>query len=168
MASTGEDATKTAGLTGPRDGATLMRLATYASVAVALVLIAAKAGALFVTGSLALLSSLVDSLMDAVASVVNLFAVRHALVPPDREHRFGHGKAESLAALGQAALIAGSAVFLLWQTGERFVNPIPRWVAAWMSMLSTPAPARPITRRFFPASMMAAVTCDALLTTIPA
>jgi len=123
LAAPSDYARKTAALSGPSDGATLMRLATYASVAVAVVLIAAKAGALYMTGSLALLSSLIDSLMDSVASVVSLFAVHHALVPPDREHRFGHGKAESLAALGQAALVAGSAVFLLWEAGARFLNP---------------------------------------------
>ena len=60
-----------------------------------------------------MLSSLIDSLLDGAASLANLIAVRQALVPPDREHRFGHGKAEPLASLGQAAFIAGSAVLLL-------------------------------------------------------
>ena len=77
--------------------------ATYASVAVAAVLIAVKFAAWLETGSVALLSSLVDSLLDAVASLVNLVAVRHAMSPADREHRFGHGKAEPLAVLGQSA-----------------------------------------------------------------
>ena len=75
----------------------LRRIATYASVAVAAVLIAVKFAAWLETGSVALLSSLVDSLLDAVASLVNLVAVRHAMSPADREHRFGHGKAEPLA-----------------------------------------------------------------------
>src|SRR4051794_22406219 len=74
--------------------------ATWASLAVATVLIIAKFLAWVGTGSVALLSSLVDSLVDAAASLVNFFAVRHASVPADREHRFGHGKAEPLAALG--------------------------------------------------------------------
>ena len=69
----------------------LRRLATYASVAVAALLIAAKFAAWLETGSVALVSSLVDSLLDAAASLVNLFAVRHAMTPADREHRFGHG-----------------------------------------------------------------------------
>lgn len=103
----------------------LMRLATYASVSVACLLIALKAGAWIATESIAMLSTLVDSLLDALASIVNLFAVRHALVPADREHRFGHGKAEALAALAQSAFIAGSAVLLLFQAGERFINPRP-------------------------------------------
>jgi divalent metal cation (Fe/Co/Zn/Cd) transporter len=48
----------------------------------------------------------------AGASLVNLLAVRWSLQPADADHRFGHGKAQPLAALGQAAFIAGSAVFL--------------------------------------------------------
>jgi ferrous-iron efflux pump FieF len=102
-----------------------MRLATIASVAVAGVLIAVKVVAWAITDSVSLLSSLVDSLLDAGASTVNLLAVRHALTPPDREHRFGHGKVESLAGLAQAAFIAGSAVFLIMEAGQRFVTPRP-------------------------------------------
>jgi len=103
----------------------LMRLATYASVSVAVTLIGLKTSAWVVTESIAMLSTLVDSLLDALASIVNLFAVRHALVPADREHRFGHGKAEALAAMAQAAFIAGSAVLLLFQAGERLIHPRP-------------------------------------------
>jgi ferrous-iron efflux pump FieF len=101
----------------------LMRRATYASTAVACVLIFAKTYAWVGTDSVAMLSSLVDSLLDVVASVLNLFAVRHALQPADREHRFGHGKAESLAGLAQAAFIAGSAAFLLLEAATRLLHP---------------------------------------------
>ncbi len=101
----------------------LMRAATYASVTVASLLILIKMSAWFVTGSLSLLSSLVDSILDAGASLVNLIAVRHALQPADKEHRFGHGKAEALASLAQAAFIAGSGVFLLLESVDRFVKP---------------------------------------------
>src|SRR4051794_18810436 len=90
-------------------GERLMRLATYASVATAVVLIAAKLVAYLLTDSVSLLSTLIDSLLDVAASLVNLFAVRTALMPADAEHRFGHGKAEPIAALGQSAFIAGSA-----------------------------------------------------------
>jgi ferrous-iron efflux pump FieF len=100
-----------------------MRLATYASVAVALGLIAVKIVAYVLTDSVSMLSTLIDSLLDMAASLINLFAVRTALVPPDREHRFGHGKAEPLAAMGQSAFIAGSAAFLLVEAGNRLVNP---------------------------------------------
>ncbi|HDY85892.1 MAG TPA: cation diffusion facilitator family transporter, partial [Methylophaga sp.] len=61
--------------------------------------------------------------LDVLASLVNLFAVRHALHPADREHRFGHGKAEPLAGMGQAMFIAGSAVLLLLQAAGRIINP---------------------------------------------
>ena len=103
----------------------LRRLATYASVAVAAVLIAAKFAAWLETGSVALLSSLVDSLLDAAASLVNLVAVRHAMSPADREHRFGHGKAEPLAVLGQSAFITGSAMLLLAEAVRRLLWPAP-------------------------------------------
>jgi ferrous-iron efflux pump FieF len=100
-------------------------LATYASVAVSTLLIAIKFAAWLATGSVAMLSSLVDSMLDLVAAVVNLFAVRHALEPADREHRFGHGKAEPLAALGQSAFLAGGALLLTFEAVNRMVNPTP-------------------------------------------
>ncbi len=99
--------------------------ATWASLSVALVLIVAKFVAWIGTGSVALLSSLVDSLVDAAASLVTFFAVRHASVPADREHRFGHGKAEPLAALGQSAFLVGSAVLLMFEAIRRLVSPEP-------------------------------------------
>ena len=103
----------------------LRRLATYASVAVAALLIAVKFAAWLETGSVALLSSLVDSLLDAAASMVNLIAVRHAMSPADREHRFGHGKAEPLAVLGQSAFITGSAMLLFAEAVRRLIWPLP-------------------------------------------
>jgi len=103
----------------------LMRIATYASVAVAVSLIAVKCIAWILTDSVSLLSTLIDSLLDLAASLVNLVAVRHALTPPDREHRFGHGKAEPLAALGQSTFIAGSAIFLVIEAIRRFYTPRP-------------------------------------------
>lgn len=100
-----------------------MRRATYASVTVAVILIALKFAAWLATGSVAMLATLVDSMLDAAASLVNLFAVRQALTPADREHRFGHGKAEPLAGLVQSAFIAGSALFLFVEVARRLVNP---------------------------------------------
>lgn len=111
--------------TGRGDVRRLMRLATRASLAVALLLVAGKLAAWFVTGSVAMLSSLIDSALDAAASLVNLIAVRHALQPADREHRFGHGKAEALAGLGQAAFVGGSALFLVFEAMSRLVRPVP-------------------------------------------
>src|SRR5437764_14734105 len=95
----------------------LRERATYAALAVAAVLIAAKFVAWLATGSVALLSSLVDSLVDACASLLNFVAVRHAATPADREHRFGHGKAEPLAALGQSAFLIGRAMPLVGEGG---------------------------------------------------
>jgi ferrous-iron efflux pump FieF len=103
--------------------ALLMRRATVASVAVAFTLICIKFVAYVLTGSVALLSSLIDSVLDSLASVLNFIAVHHSLSPADEEHRFGHGKAEPLAGLGQAAFIMGSSLFLIFEAINRFVNP---------------------------------------------
>jgi ferrous-iron efflux pump FieF len=103
----------------------LRQRATYASVGVAAVLIATKLGAYLVTESVSLLSSLVDSSADLLASLVTLVGVHHALRPPDCDHRFGHGKAEGLAALAQAAFVAGSAAFLIVEAVNRLITPIP-------------------------------------------
>ncbi len=100
-----------------------MRLASFASVGVALVLIIIKFGAFLQTGSVSLLSSLFDSALDAAASIVNLIAIRHALTPADAEHRFGHGKAEPLAGLVQVAFILGSSIVLLTEVIDHFANP---------------------------------------------
>ena len=64
-------------------------------------------------------------MLDAAASVINLIAVRHAMTPADREHRFGHGKAEPLAVLGQSAFITGSALLLLAEAVRRLIDPAP-------------------------------------------
>lgn len=109
----------------PQSSARLMKLATVAAVATAVTLIIVKFAAWLLTDSVAILSTLVDSLLDVFASAINLVAVRHALQPADREHRFGHGKAEALAGLGQSAFIAGSAVFLLLAAGQRLFAPMP-------------------------------------------
>lgn len=103
----------------------LTRAASYASLSVAIFLIILKSAAWFFTGSVAVLSSLADSILDGIASLVTLFAIRHAQVPADREHRFGHGKAEPLAALAQSAFIIGSAVLLFYEAGSRFFHPLP-------------------------------------------
>lgn len=101
----------------------LMRLATVASTAVALTLVGAKAVAWVVTDSVSMLSSLVDTSLDLVGSLVTFFAVRQALVPPDADHRFGHGKAEALSGLVQAGFIGASGCALLFAVGERLNAP---------------------------------------------
>jgi ferrous-iron efflux pump FieF len=107
------------------DGERLRQRATYASVGVALTLIAVKLVAYLMTESVSILSSLIDSTTDLMASVVTLLAVRHALRPADSAHRYGHGKAEALAALAQAAFIGGSAAFLAIEAVRRVITPQP-------------------------------------------
>ncbi len=96
-----------------------------AAVGVAALLAAMKLVAYLLTDSIAMMASFADSALDVLASFVNLLAIRHALTPADREHRFGHGKAEPLAGLGQGGLIAGSAAFLIVESVSRLVEPRP-------------------------------------------
>ncbi len=103
----------------------LIRLASYASVFVACILICLKLVGWWITHSVSLQASLIDSLLDAFASLVNMFAIYHALKPADAEHRFGHGKAESLAALGQSFFIGGSSLWLFYEAINRFFTPEP-------------------------------------------
>ena len=103
----------------------LMRQATYAAVAVAITLVMMKSVTFYLTGSVAMLGTLMDSLLDGAASLLNLVAVRHSLTPADHEHRFGHGKAEALAGLGQAIFILGSACFIIYESLSRIVLPEP-------------------------------------------
>jgi len=97
--------------------------AAIAAVATASLLVIMKLVAYILTDSIAMMASLADSALDVFASSVNLFAIRSALTPADREHRFGHGKAEPLAGLGQSALIAGSTGFLLVESLSRLITP---------------------------------------------
>jgi ferrous-iron efflux pump FieF len=103
----------------------LMRRATLFSLSVGILLVALKTGAWLFTGSLSIMSSLADSMLDVIASALNFVAVRYALQPPDREHRFGHGKAEELATLAQSTFICGSGVFLVIEGIKRLISPEP-------------------------------------------
>lgn len=105
--------------------ATLMRLASAASVSVALTLIVLKLWAYRESGSIALLGSLADSLLDLAASLITLIAVRIALVPADREHRFGHGKSEGVAGLVQSLIISASALYVGFEAVKRLIAPEP-------------------------------------------
>ncbi len=100
-----------------------MRQAALASMGVASVLIAAKTAAWVVTGSVGMLSSLVDSALDLVTSLITFFAIRQALTPADEDHRFGHGKAEALASIAQAGFIAASACGVALTIVDRFLHP---------------------------------------------
>jgi len=110
--------------------ARLMRLATFAALTVALSLALAKAIAWWLSGSVSLLAGLTDSLLDSAASLLNLIAVHYALRPADDDHRYGHGKAEALAGLGQALFIGASALLVGSHAIERLHNPQPLGAAA--------------------------------------
>jgi ferrous-iron efflux pump FieF len=96
--------------------------AALASAAVATLLLVMKAGAAWATGSVAMLGSLADTGLDLVASLITLWGVRVAAVPADHDHRFGHGKAEALAALFQVVLISVSAIGIAVQASRRLVQ----------------------------------------------
>lgn len=99
--------------------------AAIASVAMAGTLLALKGFAAWHTGSVAMLGSLADTGLDLLASLVTLYGVKLAAEPADHDHRFGHGKAEALAALFQVALITASAVAILWRALLRFGESAP-------------------------------------------
>ena len=98
--------------------------AALASIALALLLIGLKAWAAVETSSMAMLGSLADSGLDLIASLVVLLGVRVAAQPADREHRFGHGKAEALASLVQVILISISAIFIAFRAIERLIGGV--------------------------------------------
>lgn len=104
------------------EAAPKMGRAAWASVLVALTLVVAKGAVWMVSGSVALLGSWLDSFLDLMASLINLIAVRAAVVPPDKEHRFGHGKAEAIAGLFQCSLILISALFLLYASISHLIE----------------------------------------------
>lgn len=105
------------------DYAYWVRLAAIASSSIALLLIIIKFYAWLVSDSSAMLASTTDSILDLFASVMNIIILRFALAPADEEHKFGHGKAESLAGLVQAAFVLGSAILLIFNGVERTINP---------------------------------------------
>lgn len=108
-----------------QDMAILTSRAAMASVGAAIFLVCLKTWAQVQADSAALLASLADSALDVVASVVTLISVRYAATPPDAEHRFGHGKAEALAGVFQAGVVALSSVLVAWTALQRLLNPTP-------------------------------------------
>jgi len=108
-----------------------LRQATWASLGTAIGLLVVKAAAYFATNSVAVLASLADSLLDAMASAANFWAVRVSFRPADDIHSFGHGKVEALAGLGQSLLVAGSGLWLLYESSARFILPKPMAQLGW-------------------------------------
>jgi len=121
------------------DYAYWVRLAAISSSSVALLLIVIKFYAWLVSDSSAMLASTTDSILDLFASVMNIIILRFALAPADKEHKFGHGKAESLAGLVQAAFVLGSATLLIFNGVERTLNPrviVHSNVAIWVTIIA--------------------------------
>jgi ferrous-iron efflux pump FieF len=103
----------------------LKSLSVRTSLVVAVLLVVIKVAAWLSTGSVALLTSAVDALVDTGASLVTFFGVRYAERPPDQDHRYGHGKGEAVAAFTQATFLAGAALVLAFQSIERLIFPQP-------------------------------------------
>jgi len=108
----------------------LRKWACIASLLTASLLIIAKFVAYIITGSVSIMTSLLDSTFDLMASTVTLFSILHAMTPADKEHRFGHSKIEAMAALGQALFIFASSCYLLFESLHRFIHPQPVRAAA--------------------------------------
>lgn len=101
----------------------LVKFAAFAATLTALILVLLKLYAWFATDASAMLASATDSILDLFASIMNVIILRFALAPADKEHKFGHGKAESLAGLVQAAFVLGSALLLMFNGLDRIINP---------------------------------------------
>jgi ferrous-iron efflux pump FieF len=111
--------------------ARLKNSAARLSILAAALLIVIKTATGWATGSISVWASLLDSAMDIFASTINYFAVRAAARPPDRDHQYGYGKAESLAGLFQAAVICLSGLLLITEAVRRLFEPRPtslEWV----------------------------------------
>jgi ferrous-iron efflux pump FieF len=109
----------------------ITRRITWASIAVASILVVIKGFVWLESGSVALLASLADSALDLAASLATFFAVRYAAAPPDREHRYGHGKAEAFASLVQAGLVFASAALVGREAIARLIHPAPLHAQGW-------------------------------------
>lgn len=101
----------------------LMRKATFASIFTAIALIVLKFMTFVLTGSMAMLSTLLDSIQDSMTSFINFIAVKHATEPADKEHRFGHGKAQALGGAAQGIIIAIASFLLICESISRLFEP---------------------------------------------
>lgn len=103
----------------------LKKRAAAGSIALAVTLTVIKTLGVMFTGSLSVLSSMIDSLADLFASSITFIAVRYSSKPANCKHRYGYGKAESLSALMQSAFVAGSGIFVMYDGISRFLSPRP-------------------------------------------
>ena len=110
-------------LTKQNDYSFWVRVAAFAATATALLLVVLKLYAWMATDASSMLASATDSMLDLFASLMNVVIIHYALAPADDNHKFGHGKAESLAGLVQAAFVTGSALLLVFHGIDRTLNP---------------------------------------------
>jgi len=101
--------------------AAIRRRTALLSVAAAVLLVTVKLATGLVTGSLAFVAEAVHSGTDLVAALLTLYAVRVAIRPPDRDHQYGHGKAEHLAALGESAFLILVSVAIAAESLRRLI-----------------------------------------------
>jgi cation diffusion facilitator family transporter len=110
------------------------RRAALLSVVASVVLIALKLGAGLASHSLGLISEALHSGTDLVAALLTFFAVGVAVRPADVSHQYGHGKAEHLSALAEAAILVAASIFIAWRAilhlvGERNTSVEATWYA---------------------------------------
>ncbi len=101
----------------------LMKSAQYCAISVAILITCAKVYGYITTDSVSMLASLVDSMLDVSASIINLVALRLSLAPPDDNHRFGHDKIEDLAIFAQSMFFFASGLFTMVSSVRRFIEP---------------------------------------------
>lgn len=118
----------------------LIQSATILAIVIASVLVISKGVAWHYSNAVSIRASLIDSLLDGLISLINFFAIRHAMRPADLCHRFGHEKAEALASIGQSVFIVFSAIWLLKEIIEKIIHPYPviiSPIALWVMLGST-------------------------------
>ncbi|WDE96195.1 cation diffusion facilitator family transporter [Lentisphaera profundi] len=103
----------------------LSKRAIQFSMATGLILLVSKFIAWHFTSSATLLSSLTDSSLDFLASIFSFAVLTYSLKPADDDHRFGHGKAEGLAAIFQSGIVLVAGLSVLYQGVQRLLNPTP-------------------------------------------
>ncbi|HEX6055083.1 MAG TPA: cation diffusion facilitator family transporter [Intrasporangium sp.] len=108
----------------PQETRDLSRFA-WLSIAAALVTITLKTIAWQLTGSVGLLSDAAESVVNLVAAVAVLIALRVAAMPADKNHHFGHAKAEYFSAALEGMMIFVAALVILYTSVDRFLNPRP-------------------------------------------
>ena len=98
------------------------KFAALIAFAISVILVIVKGLAWFFSGSSTVLASFTDSIQDSILSATNFLAIRYAMQPADDHHRYGHGKMEGIAALGQAAFILGSCIYIFLDSIRNFSN----------------------------------------------